>query len=363
MTKSCLRVIGLMSGTSMDGIDAALLETDGEALLNPGPHASTPYPPELRRILLSLPAASADIAGIERQLTDLQAQAVKELCAAAVIDPASIDLVGFHGQTIKHEPHLRRTWQLGDGQRMADTLGISVVNNFRQNDLDHGGQGAPLAPAYHRALASAAQIPQPVAILNVGGVSNVTLIDGEGLYACDCGPGNALIDDWVSARCQVAYDDGGRIAASGCVDARALTALLEHPYFEAPGPKSLDRNAFSLAAVDGLTNADGAATLTAFTAAAIAAEASRLPAQPREWIVVGGGRHNRQLLAELRTRLGVPVSTAEDHEWAGDAIEAQAFAYLATRCVRGLPLTWPATTGVRVPVSGGVRWSPVPHGS
>jgi anhydro-N-acetylmuramic acid kinase len=355
---SRLRVIGLMSGTSMDGIDAAFLETDGESMVAAGPHAGIPYPAELRHVLLSLPADGVDIAGIERQVTDLQSQAVQGLCAGAGIDLRSVDLVGFHGQTIKHEPERRRTVQLGDGRRMAGTLGVPVVNNFRQNDMDHGGQGAPLVPAYHRALASAGGISNPVAILNIGSVSNVTLIDGERLYACDCGPGNALIDDWVSSRCHVPYDDGGKIAASGRVDAAALTALLDHPYFKVAGPKSLDRNAFSLAAVTGLTPADGAATLTAFTAAAIAAEAARLPARPREWIVVGGGRHNQQLLAELRQRLAVPVKTAEDYGWAGDAIEAQACAYLAARSVRRLPLTWPGTTGVRQAVSGGVRWDP-----
>lgn len=358
MTTRRLQVIGLMSGTSMDGIDAALLETDGDSLVTAGPHASTPYPPALRRVLLSLPAAGVDIAAIERQVTDLHSQAVRSLCSVAGIDVSRVDLIGFHGQTIKHEPQQRRTWQLGDGQRMADTLGISVVNNFRQNDLDHDGQGAPLAPAYHRALALASRVPQPVAILNIGGVSNVTLIDGERLYACDCGPGNALIDDWVSANCHVPYDDGGTIAASGCVDAATLAALLAHPYFKMGGPKSLDRNAFSLTPVAALTSADGAATLTAFTASAIAAEGSRLPAQPCEWIVVGGGRHNRHLLAQLRARLAVPVKTAEDYGWAGDAIEAQAFAYLAVRSVLRLPLTWPSTTGVRDAVSGGVRWEP-----
>lgn len=355
-----LKVIGLMSGTSMDGIDAAVLETDGESVLRAGPHASYPYPVALRQVLLTLPEEGRDIVSIERQVTDLHSQAVQALCTSAGMDLGSVELIGFHGQTIQHDPQQRRTWQLGDGQRMADTLRISVVSNFRQNDMDHGGQGAPLAPAYHRALASASQIPQPVAILNIGGVSNVTLIDGSELQACDCGPGNALIDDWVRARCQLPYDDGGRIAAAGRVDAAVLAALLEHPYFKTAGPKSLDRNAFSLQAVAGMTPADGAATLTAFTAGAIAAEAKRLAVRPRQWIIVGGGRHNRHLVAQLRTQLAVPVKTAEDYAWAGDAIEAQAFAYLAVRSVRQLPLTWPGTTGVQEAVSGGVRWDAAP---
>jgi anhydro-N-acetylmuramic acid kinase len=213
-------------------------------------------------------------------------------------------------------------------------------------------------PVYHRALVRSLGIDQPVAVLNIGGVSNVTLIDGERLYACDCGPGNALLDDWVGARCGVPFDEGGRIAAAGRVDAQALATLLDDPYFRRTGPKSLDRNAFSVDAVSALSPQDGAATLAAFTAAAIAAEAERLPGMPAQWIVVGGGRLNRSLLGELRARLRAPVRAAEEFGLNGDAIEAQAFAYLAVRSALNLPLSWPETTGVRQAVSGGVRWQP-----
>jgi len=229
--------------------------------------------------------------------------------------------------------------------------------------MDHGGQGAPFAPTYHRAIVRVRGVPQPIAVLNIGGVSNVTLIDGELLYACDCGPGNALIDDWVSARCGVPFDDGGRIAATGRVDEHGLAMLLSSPYFRQSGPKSMDRNAFSSDAISGLSPEDGAATLSAFTAAGVAAEAQRLPRQPKEWIVVGGGRLNDYLMAELRRRLGAPVKTAETFGWAGDAIEAQAFGYLAVRSILKLPLSWPGTTGVSEPVTGGVRCDPVPDGS
>ena len=356
-------VIGLMSGTSMDGIDVAVLETDGDAYVAWGPHASTPYPTELRSTLLRLSANDADVVRIEREVTDSHSHAVRVFCAEKKIDLAIVDVIGFHGQTIKHEPQHGRTWQLGDGQRMANTLAKVVVNNFRQNDMDHGGQGAPFAPAYHRAIVRSRGVPQPIAVLNIGGVSNVTLIDGDLLYACDCGPGNALIDDWVSTRCGVPFDDGGRIAATGRVDAHALARLLSSPYFRRSGPKSLDRNAFSSEAVWGLSPQDGAATLTAFTAEAIAAEAQRLPRQPKEWIVVGGGRLNSYLLAELRRPLGAPLKIAEDFGWPGDAIEAQAFGYLAVRSMLKLPLSWPTTTGVSEPVTGGVRWDPLPGGA
>ena len=352
------RAIGLMSGTSMDGIDAAVLETDGNSHLTVGPHASTRYPQELRRRLLRLQANDVDIPGIEGEVTDLQSQAVLMLCARHNVQLSTIDVIGFHGQTIKHEPQKCRTWQLGDGQRMADTLGRVVVNNFRQNDMNHGGQGAPFAPAYHRAMIRSCALEEPIAVLNIGGVSNVTLINAELLYACDCGPGNALIDDWVSDRCGVPYDDGGQIAAAGSVDERALEALLDSSFFQQSGPKSLDRNTFSMQPVVDLSPADGAATLSAFTAAAVAIEAQRLPCAPRQWVVAGGGRLNGYLLAQLRQRLPAPVRVAEELGWMGDAIEAQAFGYLAVRSILKLPLSWPGTTGVSEPVTGGVQWKP-----
>jgi anhydro-N-acetylmuramic acid kinase len=344
----------------MDGIDAAVLETDGEAFLTIGAHASTRYPPDLRRTLLRLPLNGVDVPSIEMEVTDLHCQAVRSLCASRNINLATIDVIGFHGQTILHAPQERRTWQLGDGQRMADSLGRAVVNDFRQNDMNHGGQGAPFAPAYHRALVHSCGISPPIAVLNIGGVSNVTLIDGDLLYACDCGPGNALIDDWVSVHCGVPYDEDGKIAAAGHINDHALTILLSSAYFRQRGPKSLDRNAFSAEPVTELSPQDGAATLAAFTAAAIAVEAQRLPCAPEEWVVVGGGRLNQYLLAELRRRLSAPVRIAEDFGWTGDAIEAQAFGYLAVRSMLKLPLSWPSTTGVSAPVSGGVLWNPTP---
>ena len=357
-TAGLFTAIGLMSGTSMDGIDVAVIETDGDGLLTLGPHASRPYGSDLRHTLLHLPGNGINVERVEREVTDLQSQAVRALCVDSNIDLSSVNVVGFHGQTIRHDPQNGKTWQLGSGQHMADTLGCLVVNNFRQNDLDNGGQGAPFAPAYHQALVRACGIREPIAVLNIGGVSNVTLIDGEKLHACDCGPGNALIDDWVSSRCGVPYDADGKIAAMGRIDEHALEILLNSSYFHVKGPKSLDRNTFSAQPVWELSPPDGAATLTAFTAAAIATEAQRLPSAPREWVVVGGGRHNGHLLSELRRRLAAPVRIAEDLGWVGDAIEAQAFGYLAVRSLLNLPLSWPGTTGVRQPVTGGVCWKP-----
>jgi anhydro-N-acetylmuramic acid kinase len=204
-------------------------------------------------------------------------------------------------------------------------------------------------------------LAEPVAILNIGGVSNITVVAGDLLYACDCGPGNALIDDWVSRRFNIPFDDRGAKAAAGRVDAAALAALLASPYFLKRGPKSLDRNAFSPAPVAALSGEDGAATLTAFTAAAIALQRQWLPRVPTLWVVVGGGRHNLCLLDALRARLGAPVKTAEELGWSGDAVEAQAFGYLAVRSALHWPLSWPDTTGVSTPVTGGVRWEPQSH--
>jgi anhydro-N-acetylmuramic acid kinase len=350
--------IGMMSGTSMDAIDVALLETDGDTVLQPGPWTSRPYLPELRAALLQLDTDAPDLASYEQRVTQAHIDAIREFCALQHIDLASVDCIGFHGQTIKHEPHLGRTWQLGDGARMARELGCVVINRFRDADLSSGGQGAPLAPAYHRALTRAQGLGQPVAILNIGGVSNVTLVAGDEIFAFDCGPGNALIDDWVRAKAGIPYDEDGKLAASGTVDAQALAQLLNHPYFSIQGTKSLDRNQFSVAPVSGLSVADAAATLVAFTARAISLAARMLPVRPQSWVVVGGGRLNRTLVARIQDELQCRVLVAEEVGWAGDAIEAQAFAYLAVRALRGLPLSWPTTTGVRVPTSGGVRHLP-----
>jgi anhydro-N-acetylmuramic acid kinase len=347
-----------MSGTSMDGIDMALLDTDGEHRIVPGPWRSQPYPEDLRVELLSLKPSDPPFERLQARVTDLQAAAVRALCGQAGIAESTLDCVGFHGQTIWHDPSHQLTVQLGDGARMARDLGCVVVNRFRDNDLAHGGEGAPLAPAYHRALAMAANLPLPTGIVNIGGVSNITLIAEDGMFACDCGPGNALVDDWVRRRTGLSYDESGRLAGTGRVHSGKLSELLNHPFFRRTGARSLDRNAFSIGSLHGLATEDGAATLVAFTVEAIARCVEQQSYRARQWIVVGGGRHNLVMVDQLRTRLAVPLRTAEDLHWAGDALEAQAFAYLAVRSLRGLPLSWPSTTGVSEPVTGGVHHRP-----
>ncbi|KAA0680988.1 anhydro-N-acetylmuramic acid kinase [Roseomonas genomospecies 6] len=351
-------VVGLMSGTSMDGIDAALVRTDGECRVEPLAFVTIPYEDGFRAALRSCLGGKGPVEAVERALTDAHADAVRRLLAEAGAEAAAVDLIGFHGQTIFHDPARRRTWQIGDGARLARATGIAVVNDFRTADVAAGGQGAPLVPLFHRALADA--LPRPLAVLNIGGVANVTWI-GEGVddvIACDTGPGNALVDDWVLSGQGARYDSGGSLAGRGAVDEDVLASLLAHPYFDLPAPKSLDRDAFDPAPVRGLSVEDGAATLTAFTAASVARIVPHLPQAPLRWLVCGGGRHNATLMVMLADRLGVPVDPVEAVGWNGDALEAEAFAYLAVRSRKGLPLSLPATTGVPQPMTGG-RFHPV----
>ena len=359
--------LGLMSGTSLDGIDVALIETDGADEVRRGPARTYGYDDgQRRRLRQALEIAKAlqqrderpgELAAIERELTDWHADAVCEFCAGATVTAASIDIIGFHGQTVIHRPERRLTVQLGDGARLAQRTGIAVIADLRAADVAAGGQGAPLAPVYHRALAASLN-PRPAVFLNLGGVANVTFIgrDGE-MLAFDTGPGNALLNDWCERHLGEAFDRGGELARAGRADQRILAQLLQHDYFNAAPPKSLDRNSFDIANLSGLSPADGAATLTAFTAAAIAQSAARwFSAPPQTWIACGGGRHNPTLMAAIRTALSVPVLSAEEAGFDGDSMEAEAWGYLAVRSLKGLAITCPGTTRAPAPLTGGVRF-------
>lgn len=344
----------------MDGIDLAVIRTDGGTVGGFGPEDTVPYDSALRDRLGGA-VADPDALGagereaLERDLTDAHAAAVEGFLARHGLDRDAIGVVGFHGHTLVHRPERRLTAQLGDGGRLARRIGIDVVNDFRAADVAAGGEGAPLAPLYHAALAKS--LPRPLAVLNLGGVGNVTFIDdggdGDAVLAFDTGPGNAMIDDWVRARAGLPFDADGRLAASGRVRPEALGHLLADPYFARPAPKSLDRNAFKATALEGLSAADGAATLAAFTAGSVAAALPHLPSPPRRWLVTGGGRRNPVVMAALGRNLGAPVDPVEAVGWSGDALEAQAFAYLAVRSLYGLPLSLPTTTGVPAPATGG----------
>ncbi len=373
--------IGLMSGTSLDGIDAALIETDGEAFVRPIAFRGEPYSDAARaqlaeatRMALTFdkPRASPPVVAAGELITRAHVFAVHKLLADAGVAAAEVDVIGFHGQTIAHRPDRRWTWQIGDGAAVARATGITTVSDFRSADVAAGGQGAPLLPVYHAALA--AGLEGPVAVLNLGGVGNITFIPGgrdmhdsremsperaqmsdrDGLVAFDTGPANGLIDSWVEAETGARYDAGGALAASGRVDETVLTAMLDHPFFDAPPPKSLDRNDFTIQPARGLSAADGAATLTAFTAATVAEALWHLPARPVRLLVAGGGRHNPTMLAMIAERTGLVVEPTDVLGWNGDALEAEGFAYMAVRTLKGLAISFPGTTGVPVAMAGGV---------
>ena len=348
-----------MSGTSLDGIDAALIRSNGRRRVETGPALTVPYDPafraRLRGVLGGGLAARGAVAELGRELTLRHARAVRDLLAQADMAASEVMVVGFHGHTVLHEPQKGRTWQIGDGALLAAETGIDVVADFRSNDMAAGGQGAPFAPLYHAARATG--LDKPMAVLNLGGVGNLTWLGGDAeddVLAFDTGPGNALIDDWVAHHTGKSWDQDGALARAGTVDETALAALMSHPYFQVPPPKSLDRDTFDPQPVAGLSTADGAATLTAFTAVSAAAALAHLPTPPRHWLVTGGGRHNPTLMAALAARLAVPVEPVEAVGWDGDALEAQAFAYLALRSLEGLPLSLPGTTGAKSPTMGGV---------
>lgn len=346
--------IGLMSGTSLDGIDAALIKTDGRRVLSFGARITESYDDVFRGRLKAILGGQKPVEAVERELTLRHARTVASLLDKAGLDREEVALIGFHGHTIFHDPDQGRTWQIGDAALLAKETGIDVVADFRSRDVSLGGQGAPFAPLFHAALAR--DLEKPLAVLNIGGVANVTWI-GEAddhLLACDTGPGNALINDWVERHCGQSMDKGGAIAAVGTVQPKTLEQLLDNPYFDLKLPKSLDRDDFDPAPVQKLSLQDGAATLTAFTAAAVSRVVPQLPVPPGRWLVTGGGRHNPTLMAMLAQKLAVPVDPVEAVGWDGDALEAQAFAFLAVRSRLELPLSLPGTTGVTQPASGGV---------
>ena len=355
-----LRALGIISGTSMDGIDLALVETDGAAHVRPLGGATLPWPEAVHVPLLAVVeqarAQSRDpgpCVGLEVALTDAFAGAVR-----VFLDrhggPAP-EVIGLHGQTVWHRPKDGVTRQLGDGARLAAALGLPVVDGFRQADVGAGGQGAPLAPLYHAALAGG--LARPLAVLNLGGVGNVTWLGAVGeVVAFDTGPGSAAMDDLVRARLGKPFDRDGALAASGRVDPNLVGAVLASDFFSTAPPKSLDRNDFhtALSAICGLENtADALATLAAVTVESVAAARAHFPAPARRWLVCGGGRRNARLMNSLRSVLEVPVDPVEAVGWDGDLLEAQCFAYLAVRSLRGMPLSLPSTTGVPQPLPGG----------
>ncbi len=340
-----------MSGTSLDGIDVAAIDSDGEATVVTGPALTIPYPDDFRERLRGVLGGIGPVAEVEAELTRLHAAAVAAFRARH--PRISCELIGFHGHTILHQPEHRRTWQIGDGALLARLTGCDVIGDFRGADVAAGGEGAPLAPLYHAALA--APLEKPLVVLNLGGVGNVTWIGEKAadILAFDTGPGNAMLDDWVRRHTGQPADLDGALARSGRVSTSHVARFLAAPYFARRPPKSLDRDAFAAFVPHDLQLADGAATLTEMTAAAVAAGRAHFPSPAREFLVTGGGRHNPAIMAALARLLGVPVRPVEAVGWNGDALEAQAFAYLAIRSARGLPLSLPTTTGAPSSITGG----------
>jgi len=363
-----MRVLGFMTGTSLDACDMAIVETDGETIQALGPAGERKLGDTLRDLLL---AATGEALAWERGAPEppIFAEAAaavarehhaagSEFLAANGLSWSDLDLVGMHGQTVLHERPIEgrpgRTVQLGDAAWLARDAGVPVAFDFRSADVAAGGEGAPVAPLYHLARARLSGLAAPLGVLNVGGVANIThWSGGDDLLAFDTGPGNGMIDLLVQARGAGRFDQDGRYAGVGRVDELALNVLLGHPYFDAPPPKSLDRYDFSLEPLDRLSLEDAAATLVAFTAQALRRGFEWLETPPAELLVCGGGRLNPVLMAAFAERLPVPVRAVEAHGWRGDSIEAEAIAFLAARTLRGLPITLPKTTGVARPLTGG----------
>lgn len=354
-------IVGTISGTSADGIDLAEIGTDGRTVAHFGPAETAGYRAKTKEDVLTAAARKgADRGGwpeIAAAVTADHAAVIRTFLQTHGLQP---DAIVFHGQTVWHDPKAGETVQLGNPQALADELGLQIIGDVRLADMAEGGEGAPLVPAYHRALAKTlvGAEHEPLCFLNIGGVSNLTFISGDEILAFDIGPGNALLDDWVRGHGAGDYDAGGMLSSRGKVDAERLAGALEHPFLSAPGPKSLDRYSFSGDFAEGLGLENGAATLLAFTVEAIARSEALLPATPRLWLVCGGGRHNPVLMRLLSERLSGDVVSADTYKIDGDALEAQAMAFLGARLLAGLPTTYPETTGVGHPVSGGRLYRP-----
>jgi len=355
--------LGLMSGTSLDGIDAALIRTDGEQVLGFGPWLTLPYEDAFRTRLRDAVYGHGDMLLLEHDITLKHVDAVKALLKQAGVSAKNVDIIGFHGQTVIHRPHEHLTWQLGNGALLAEKTGIDVVCDFRRHDMAAGGEGAPLVPLFHAALAR--QMELPIAVLNIGGSANVTwigrsekhshdLLDLD-ILAFDTGPGNVMLNEWALKTTGLDCDRDGKLALAGKIYHPIVETMLKDPYFSKIPPKSLDRNHFSLEPVEKLSKEDAAATLTEFAAAAVEKGASYFPLPARQWFVTGGGRHNPAFMEALKRRYN-QVYNVESLGWIGDVLEAQAFAFLAVRSLKGLALSVPTTTGAIRAVTGGAYY-------
>ncbi|MCF6214741.1 MAG: anhydro-N-acetylmuramic acid kinase [Emcibacter sp.] len=374
-SKKQFLAIGLMSGTSMDGVDCALIKSNSHTAKAIGKAVHLPYSADMRRDIANAMTEAQQLGKpclqnerlnkLEVKLTNIHAEAVREILSENNLNPKDIEVVGFHGQTLLHRPDQGWSWQIGDGQHLANMVNISVVNDFRRHDVENGGQGAPFVPVYHQALikarmAQGLEVRWPIALINIGGVSNITWLHNVGeqqMLAFDTGPGNAFIDDWVKKHTGEPMDIDGALAAKGRVDHGLVKKWLENDYFTLPPPKSLDRRGFNVTGLEKLSLEDGAATLLDFTVKTIQIALEYCPQRPRYIYICGGGRHNKTLMSKLQ-KMDISVDSVENLGWNGDFLEAEAFAFLACRHLSGLPITFPGTTGIHQPSPGGKLYLP-----
>ena len=355
----------------MDGIDVALVKTDGQDRVEFGPTMAVEYSAEFRKKLeRGMEDATqiqqredrpGNLAELEQELTDHHVDAVNRFLEANGLRREDVHTIGFHGQTVLHRPHIGLTVQLGDGQGLADRPGIHVVYDLRAEDMVAGGQGAPLVPVFHQCLAKQTKPAMPACFVNIGGISNISYVDDDSLIAFDTGPGNALIDQWVQQKGGIPFDQGGRIASEGGIVTEIVDDYLSAAFFDKGGCKSLDRADFKPLDPGKAELSDGARTLARVTAASIIKAIDHLPKPPATWVLCGGGRLNGVIvsdLVELAAPSGGKVIVSDELDLSGDMIEAQAFAYLAVRSQLGLALTYPTTTGCRQPTGGGVLAKP-----
>lgn len=343
--------LGMISGTSADGIDVAALHTDGDTIQTLGASATYEFRAETRRSIRQVLGSGAISQDLVDAVTSDHVEAARKFLDEHAISTRHVRALGFHGQTVLHRPSEGISLQIGDGKKLAETLSIDVVDQFRIQDVQAGGQGAPIAPIFHAALMRGG--PLPSVMVNIGGIANITWFDGDRILAFDTGLGNARLDDWMRQRAGLEYDEDGSHASSGAVNDEILRSALTHQFYDQNPPKSLDRDEIMIAGLDGMTLEDGAATLAAITADTISRASRFIPSQPHRWIIAGGGRHNRAIMNRLRQKLGNVVA-AEELGVNGDGVEAYLIAYLAARKLSDLPSTFPSTTGVEVPTVCGV---------
>lgn len=353
--------IGLMSGTSRRGVDAALIETDAFEHVRPLVFQTNPYSPGVRSLLaqarevaqsLPIPGPHPVIDEAASVVSSLHLEAIRKLLSSSGFEHTEIEVVGMHGHSIMHRPESGTSWQLGNGLALATESRINVVSDFVATDQGEGGCGGPLLPVFYRALMH--EEAKPAAVLDLGETARLTAhYSDRELGSLEVGPGTRLLDAWMQLHFDKDFDEDGAMSARGTPDEDVIEELIAHPYFRKEAPKSVDLDIFSIAPVRDLSPEDGAATLAAFTAECVVRGLLRLAQRPDRFWVAGGGRKNATLLRMIASRTGISARPIDKLGWNGDALDAQGYAYLAVRRVALKSSTYPETTGVKVPAHCG----------